>query len=290
MEGMRLPDLNRGRKDLGFLSTKDGQALQTYPSDEMTGLPLCYAPSFNLPNPRNKRRVNDRLADWEHLLPKAEVRNSNNNPVVRSDIAKVALYGSRIQWVDYNQHHLKKNHIYRGPKHPHTVLSLLKFFVFAEADYIPPDVVDFTGKEPVIRPISKRELNLIRYGKHLKCASSPYIKGHLLDYVFKNGFEEIDKERALEFVQTEDRERKLYLAHTLAAKMVEIVIDPIAEPYKIAKREHLIDPSLPNSPVEYLKRRITPENKQMIHQVCKLFGSKQTPPSPTKKVAHNIAA
>lgn len=93
---------------LSFLFDADNQPLRPTPHDELTGLPLCYVPKRDLPPPSTKPIRNNRIADWEHLVPRAEVALAVDNPVLESDLGKAALVNARIQWVDFYDHHYKK--------------------------------------------------------------------------------------------------------------------------------------------------------------------------------------
>ena len=103
---------------LSFLFDKDNKPLRPTPHDELTGLPLCYVPRRDLPLPSAKPIHNDRLADWEHLVPRAEVALAVDNPVLQSDLGKAALVNARIQWVDFYDHHYIKNNYYRAYRNP----------------------------------------------------------------------------------------------------------------------------------------------------------------------------
>lgn len=91
-----------------FLTNRDGELLAPYPHDELSGLPLCYTPHFDLPAPSTKPISGNRIADWEHLVPRAEVVRSVDNPMLATEMGKAALVNARIQWVSFDEHHAKK--------------------------------------------------------------------------------------------------------------------------------------------------------------------------------------
>jgi hypothetical protein len=241
---------------LSFLFDKDNKPLRPTPHDELTGLPLCYVPRRDLPLPSAKPIHNDRLADWEHLVPRAEVALAVDNPVLQSDLGKAALVNARIQWVDFYDHHYIKNNYYRGPVHPQTEDAMTLYLLMIEAGYIPPEAIGFASETPKVTSLSQQDRQFLRESGQVRIACEGIVRKWLRQRVIEQNADAIIQDKWIEFLKTYDTDKKINLAHLLAAKLIEQVVEPFSEPYEVAKKDGLIPEHLPSKPRDFLKKKL----------------------------------
>lgn len=153
---------------------------------------------------------------------------------------------------------------------------MINFLMMAEAGYIPADAMDFTGEEAVIRTLSWQERNFLRESGHVRPACEGFVRKYLLETVKSQDVDWVHEQIWNDFLKTFDMDRKLYLAHTLAAKLVEQVVEPVAESYRQASKEGLLDPRLPKSPADFVKKTILRAAKdQAVNEMSSVFGKEK---------------
>lgn len=188
----KLPQFsNIDSRRLSFLYSRDGKLLEPMPHDPMTGIPLSYIPRRELPPPSSKQSNSGRIADWEHLVPRAEVALAQNNPVLDSDLGRAALVSARIQWVSYDDHHNKKNYHYRGPVHPQNADSMTLFLLMTEAGYVPPEAIDFSDDSPKKVTLNKVDRDFLRDSGQIRMACSGIVRAWLRRQIIEQNTDNI---------------------------------------------------------------------------------------------------
>jgi hypothetical protein len=245
--------------------------LPVTPTDIETGLPYCFLPPPDLPPaPSAGFRNIERHADWNHQFPKSDIRHSDI-PVI-TDVGGLALQNLRVQWVDYDQHHKIYNFQFAGPVQPRSNSELFKTLVMGLAGSIPEMALDLSGDEPRevgLTPSQRHELWLS--GQVRPCdARSVYT--YLFNHVFEQDVDHIRFLELEEFLQTCNHQRKLYLGHCLAAKLVERAVEPIESVYRSAA----LNPLVPVHPRDFVKRHLTPSRfGPVINELHRVLGSER---------------
>lgn len=121
------------------------------PVDAQTGMPLPIAPTVDLSAlPQNE------INEHHHFYPRL-------SPILRDSLGGRALRVSRIQRVATTQHNFgdRPYHTFfkDGPDIPTDPQTQLGMCVLACAGYLPPQVVDTTSGEPVVRNMKEWEHN-----------------------------------------------------------------------------------------------------------------------------------
>lgn len=257
-----LPQKHSPNKSECFLISEFSGRLIT-PTDELTGLPYCFAPNSNLPPVPPAGYANiDRPADWNHMMPKHEVRTMSDPRL--GDLGKRALEGARVQWVDFDDHHYKYNFWFDGPNQPTTKEQLFKYLVMAEAGYIPEGSVDMSGESPMIKYLSTQERKDIWLSGQVRVYDSSVVRSYLYDYVLDHGintFGKRDFDKLHKLLNTFDYDKRLFLGYSLAARMIEEAIEPICNTYSEARKEHALPEYLPNNPRDFIKNKLVSQRK-----------------------------
>lgn len=222
------------------------------PIDESTGLPYCFFPN---PDFATTSRATYGIADWNHQFPRVEVLHSGN-PVLQG-LAKLALMNLRVQLVNFDEHHDKYNPCFIGPLQPGTDEQLAITIAMGLAEYVPSVGIDLSGAKPVERHMDRNTRDRLWNSGQLRvaCESSPRM--YLFDYIFRHDVDHIRESELDEFLHTFDRERKLYLGHTLVAKIIERAAEPIDGVYATARKNGEIPQTLPKHSRDFLKAKIT---------------------------------
>jgi hypothetical protein len=261
----------------GVFNYADGGERLITPHDEATGLPYCFAPNPDLPAVQVSGVPNiERLADWNHMMPKYEVRTFGNEAL--GDIGKMALEGARVQWVDYNDHHYKYNFWFDGPEQPQDKEQLFQYLVMAEAGYVPAGAIDMSGNEPEVVELSVEERRALWESGQVRVYDKSIVRKFLFDYVFEQDLEHFsnkDLRKLREFLRTFDYERRIYLGCSLAARMIERAIDPVGGVYSTARAEESLPSYLPNNPRDLVKQSLLAPNKvgTVISEMSKKGGA-----------------
>lgn len=204
------------------------------PTDDTTGLPWCFAPNPDL-QPVSKRAGIAQAGEWNHQFPKVEARYSAN-PIL-SDLGRKALEGLRWQWVDYDDHHLGYNLEFRGPRQPATRKQLATTMLFGRAGFIPEFALDFSGDRAKERRLHAEERKYLWESGQVRVADPGLIDKFLFEFVFSHDVDHIREREIDEFLHTRQYERRIYLAHSISAKLIERAFEPMQETYQVAKRD-----------------------------------------------------
>ncbi len=232
------------------------ELLQT-PIDEFSGLPYCFAASADLAPVAPKGMNHDRHGDWNHVFPRYEVRTSDS-PALQDDMAKLALISSRVQWVDYDQHHEVYNHQFVGPPQPQTEEALATTLVMAEAGFIPEMAIDLSDGEPRVVGQTLAERHEFLLSGQVRAWDKVAVRKWLFGYVFRQEVDHIRENELDEFLHTFDLERRIQLGHLLAAKMVERAVEPIDAVYSTARKQGLLPMGATTNIRDFVKPRLTP--------------------------------
>ena len=233
----------------------NAELLQT-PIDEATGLPYCFAPYDGLAPVVSRGENLARLADWNHQFPKAEVKYGDN-PVLEG-LGKAALVSSRVQWVDYNQHHGPYNHLYVGPQQPKTQEALVTTLVMAEAGFIPEMAIDLSGEEPTEVGLTIEQRHHLWESGQVRVWDPVSVRKYLFEYVFQQEVDHIRDSELDEFLHTFNLERRIHLGHLLAAKIVERAVEPVDGIYRAARKQGLLSSGSASHVRDFVKPRLTP--------------------------------
>lgn len=87
-------------------------------------------------------------------------------------------------------------------------------------------------------------------------ACEGFVRKYLFQQILNSSVDHILQETWMRFLAEVDYSKKVFLAHRLAAKMVEQVIEPISGPYVVARDERLLPEHLPKNPADFIKRTI----------------------------------
>ncbi|MEJ0073226.1 MAG: hypothetical protein WDN27_04070 [Candidatus Saccharibacteria bacterium] len=259
------------------------EAYPTRPIDLESGLPYCFMPNPDLPAVRLDEKNLARRADWDHQYPRVEVRYSTN-PVLDHPDARYGLLNLRLQWTAYPQHHdIWNNCEMIGPMQPATAQQLAATFVLGLGGFVPPVGLELRQKRPIERKLSEHDRRTLWESGQLRIGNETPIIAYLRRYVLAQDVDHINESELNEFLDTHDRERKLYLGHTLAAKIVERAVEPFGAVYSTAQKQGLLSvrnaarrtlSEAPNNPRDLVKaklssgRRFGPVMDAMAHKLA----------------------
>jgi hypothetical protein len=230
------------------------------PVDEETGLPYCFVPPNDLPPVKGPGEANiERLADWNHQFPRADIKYGNN-PVI-SGIASMALLNLRGQWVDYRQHHDVYNPLFDNPRQPQTTNQLSTTLIMGLAGSVPEGALDLSREAPQIVSLSPKQRQNLWMSGQVRVLSTGEVSRYLFDHVFDQELDYINDDELVEFLCTFDWERRIFLGHRIAAKIVERAVEPVAPIYKAAHRQGDLHPAVPAHPRDFVKRKLTRSGK-----------------------------
>jgi hypothetical protein len=225
------------------------------PVDEATGLPYCFAPYDGLaPVARNGENL-ARLGDWNHQFPRYEVKCSENPAL--DQLGKQALIGSRVQWVDFSQHHDLYNNLFVGPRQPQTREALACTLVMAEAGFIPDVAIDLSRSQPREMAVSPEQRRYLWESGQVRVWDTVSVRKWLFRYVFEQEVDHIRPSKLDEFLHTPDLQHRIQLGHTLAAKIVERAVEPIDGVYSAARKQGLLAASNTTHVRDFVKPRLT---------------------------------
>ena len=110
--------------------------------------------------------------------------------------------------------------------------------------------------------------------------------------VIEQSADAIIQDKWIEFLRTYDLDKKIHLAHLLAAKLIEQVVEPFAEPYEIAKKDQLIPDHLPGKASDFLKKKLfqVATHGFLINEMSTRFGKERRLHYPNGLPAYSHAA
>lgn len=246
------------------------------PVDIYTGLPAVFLPPDNLPPPPRPGQQNlDRRADWNHHFPKFEVRSNSN--LVISGLGELALLNSRKQWVDFIQHHEIYNYEYNGPRQPETEDELFRTSVFALAGYIPEEAIDLSKPESMrSAKVDEQTRRKLWETGQVRVVDQHSVRNYLFWHVLQQDANHLQLEKVQELLSgNTSYETKIYLAHAIAAKVVERAVEPIAPIYEDLRRRHLLHPGAEKKARDFVKPRLIVGHRsgRMVDAMIKKAGA-----------------
>lgn len=244
------------------------------PTDEVTGLPACFAPMETLPPVmRPGERNVERFADLNHMFPKAEVRAGLGSEF--DEVAVLALINLRGQWVEWGQHHDVYNHVYIGPRLPTTDAQLASTLLYGLAGDIPEIAIDLTGYSPKEVGLTMQERKMLWESGQVRTISEGEVRRYLFRYVMEQSVDHIRVKDLADFLREPDRERRIYRAHCLAAKIVERAVEPFEEGYQYVRAYGVNGERLPAHPRDFLKPRLVPRGStgRLVATLVQRLGS-----------------
>ncbi|HSH56307.1 MAG TPA: hypothetical protein VK983_05820 [Candidatus Limnocylindrales bacterium] len=212
------------------------------PVDE-SGLPYCFAPAKLPPvrsvPPLGPDGFHDRQADLNHMFPKYEVATSQSS-ALETPLARAALTGARVQWVDFEQHHEVYNYQFVGPEHPQNDAELFQTLTMATAGYVPEYALDLSGDEPEIIGLTNKQRKWLWTSGQVEVMCQSDVSKYLLDYVLQVDADHIKQRDVEEFLYTPDPDRRLELGHALCEQIIERAVEPVEEPYQEARKQDVL--------------------------------------------------
>lgn len=246
-----------------------GYSLADYPTrpiDEATGLPYCFIPNPDLPPVSWPEPNVERQADWDHQYPRAETKYGAN-PVLQEAHANLALMNLRIQWTNYREHHDIWNKApYIGPLQPATKKQLAATLLFGLSGYVPPVGINLSSGKPIEQRLSDDERLKLWQTKQVRVGCESPVLACLRSYVLLQEVDHINESELDEFLHTFDPERRLYLGHCLAAKVIERAVEPFDATYVRVHKQGLLSVRdeaqgmlrpAPANPRDLLKTKLT---------------------------------
>jgi len=211
------------------------------PVDEVTGLPwVMYPPDYPLPTRRSD------LADENHAF------HPSRSPLLTTPAGE-ALKASRVQRVDWWDHHIVYHGYFAGPPIPTTEAEIFKTIVFAAAKYIPDTAIDCHGYEPKYVPLGLESKQRLWQSGEIKLHRPGVVRGFLASYLLRQDISHIADARIDEFVNTIDGKRKQFLGQWLLAQAAEVATEPISPQYRAAHQTGRLVPGLTMKPENFVK-------------------------------------
>lgn len=293
------PDIQAPATSGGFLDTRfvspDVIGHECYapdlpetPVDIETGLPYCF-----VPNPEVQMVLDTGVGrstqevERQHQYPKVEVLYAAN-PLLQDHDAKQALLNLRWQLVTYNDHHYGYNLHYKGPWQPSTPAQLGVTIVMALSNFIPEVGLDFTGARPKERRMDEYDRRYLQESGQVHIGNEGDVLRYLFRHVLSQEVDHIRDREIDEFLHTFIPERKIYLGHCIAAKIVERAVEPVEGVYAKARRNGLLAPvdkskrfvRPPQHPRDLVKAKLTSGRRfgQMVNSLHHRLGPNSIPP------------
>lgn len=202
------------------------------PVDEFSGLPwVIIPPEYPLPANRSE------LADDNHAF------HPSSHPLFLTTAGE-ALRNSRVQRVDWYDHHIVYHKYFAGPELPTTEADIFRRVVFAVARYIPERAINCNESEPKAQLITEAQKSRLWRTGELRVWRPGQVRGFLGNYVVQQDLSHVEESRIDEFVSTTDDERRQFLGHWLLAQATEVATEPIDLHYRLARQEGKIPPHL----------------------------------------------
>lgn len=211
------------------------------PVDEATGLPwVMYPPDYVLPTRRSE------LADENHAF------HPSRSPLLATPAGE-ALKASRVQRVDWWDHHIIYHGYFDGPPIPTTTDEIFKTVVFAAAKFIPDTAIDCRGYEPAYVPITPEVKQRLWQTGEIKINRPGVVRGFLANYLLMQDISHVPNCRIDEFVNTKNAKRQQFLGQWLLAQAAEVATEPISPQYRDAHQTGRIIPGLTTKPENFVK-------------------------------------
>lgn len=215
-----------------FAEVADNNPPFMTPVDEFSGLPWVMAPP-NYPLPAHRPE----LADDNHAF------HPSRSPLLATP-AGIALRNSRVQRVDWYDHHIIYHGNFAGPEIPVEEADIFRRVVFAVARYIPDRALDCHGYEPQAVRITTAQKERLWRTQELRVARPGLVRGFLGDYVVRQDLSHVKESMIDEFLNTKNQSRLDFLGQWLLAQATEVATEPIDTSYRIAAKSGNMPPHL----------------------------------------------
>jgi hypothetical protein len=207
------------------------------PTDTETGIPFVILPRDDLPPVPTRRQSNrERRGDLHHPFhPK--------NELLHRGLAGAALRHSRVQWVDYDDHHHKYHAEYMGPAVPETDEAVFQTVVPVAAGYVPPEAIAFgpLGK-PYRAPLNDVQRQRLWNTREIRVANPAAVRNFMTDFALRHDFGGINESTIDEFLNTASEARRNELGGTLLAIAAYDAANLVEGVYRESRRRGLIPP------------------------------------------------
>lgn len=223
------------------------------PVDEFTGVPLAIFPSENLPPIPPKKENHERDGDWHHPFhPRAGLVNGS--------VAQMALRGSRVQWVRYDEHHdgVGYHRTFAGPPIPTTEFDLFKTVVFSCAGFVGERALlfapDGTYEERALNRSARKRLvapGILRIDAYRKVAD------FLLDYGARQSVDLVSPSMIDELMNSQDAEARKRVAGEFLAAASEEMTSDIQQAFRQAKSERWLPDRRTANAANYVRNLLT---------------------------------
>lgn len=229
------------------------------PTDTYSGMPWVIAPpNYPLPNRRSD------LADDNHAFHPAK------SPLLDT-MAGQALRHSRLQRVDWYDHHMVYHKHFYGPDLPTDEAEIFRRVVFAVARYIPDMALNCNDYEPRAVRLTHEEKARLWQTNELRVARPIIVRNFLASYVTRQDLSHISEHLIDEFLYSPDKKRQWYLGHWLLSQAAQVATEPINDMYRDAVKRGSVAPNLTSKTQNLVKRAIgdgrqTKLYVQMLHE------------------------
>lgn len=216
------------------------EGLLPTPTDAV-GMPLPIAPNrpvkFHSPD----------LFDRNHVFHPAR------HPEL-ADPAGDALRNSRIQYVDWWEHHNVYHPTYGGPPIPSRVSEKARLTILAAALYVPDHAIDCSRAKPRQVRLNDDQRNRLWKSGEITMASPTAVRRFLMNYVVEQDLSHIPELMIEEFLNTPDYLRKRQLGNWLISEAVDMATEPMNQQYYSLWKAKKIPHSLPSRPKKTVNR------------------------------------
>jgi len=202
------------------------------PVDELSGLPYVMVPP-EYPLPAN----NYQLADDNHAW------HPSRSPLLATPSGE-ALRNSRVQRVDWYDHHIVYHKYFYGPEIPTEEADIFRRIVFAVARYIPDLAIDCNGYEPVIQRLRPEEKERLWRSNELRVPRPGLVRGFLGNYVARQDISHVKDSRIDEFMNTSNEYRQAFLGQWLLSQATLVATESITSSFEIAKQSGNVAPDI----------------------------------------------
>jgi hypothetical protein len=225
------------------------------PVDEYSGLPLPIAPlAVDLSFIRNQKRYleSSRSDEHHHFYPNASLESDGQRVLRHSRLQ----YGVRLL-------HDKYHRFYDRADLSGSDASCFELGILATAGYIPELAVDVRGKNPRIVRLSEQQREEMqsqtiypeqRYSETTGRDMNKIKRGwFFMNYALNQNFDHVKQYLLEEFIETDDKKRRLWLGSTIVDLAFWKASEQIEGVYKSAYKAGLIPASQPKNSVGFLR-------------------------------------
>lgn len=210
---------------------------------DVIGMPLpLRPPEYDLP-------IRGDLVDKHHAFhPGSQLRLADHT-------MGQALRESRIQDVDWWEHHMIYHRRFEGPEISNDQAAAFKLLVFAASNYVPEEAIDCRDVDPVIVRLTEEERARLHAGA-LRVGSKVSMRSFFIEYMLDQDMTHISESKIDEFLYSKSNARKRYLGQWLLSQATYQATEPIRRFYTHAHNQGLIPPHFTRKPANLVKRQL----------------------------------